>query len=86
MTVQVPLTWYKGYSINEIDNNGNILNKMYTYSSEYRGRLAFDGLKGNHRYEVKYVGTKAQKISCVVTGLSVIAIIIYELKRKKNEI
>lgn len=82
--IQLPLSWYKGYHVKEIDENGKVIQELETFSSFHRSRLTFHALKGKHTYISKYTGTIIQKASLALNIFSVIGIYLYERRRKKK--
>lgn len=82
--IQLPLSWYKGYHVKEIDKDGNVIQEFETYSSFHRSRLTFNALKGKHTYTSKYENTIIQKASLALNILSIIVVSIYEIKKRKK--
>lgn len=81
-TIMVPLTYYKGYSIYAIDDNGNKQSLKYKMVYQYK-QVAFETLVGKYTYSVHYDGTKIQNISLLISTLSFLSLsVFYILKRR----
>jgi hypothetical protein len=78
----LPITYYKGYQIYLLDNNGNQIEHMYTFGDEYLQVVTFsikDYTQGT--FELVYRPTKIQIISLI---LSIFSLIITILILKKH--
>ena len=79
--VLIPMTWYKGYRIRELDENWVTVKYPYISQHTYSGRIQLKAEAGTHTYVIEYAGTKIQKISAAISVLS-LAVLLYVLIRK----
>lgn len=82
--VYMPLSWYKGYYYQELDESNQIILEKECFPNEYNKRVGMKVEKGNHTYKVYYKGTIIQKISVLLSSLSFFFILYYKVIRKKN--
>lgn len=81
--VYMPLSWYKGYYVQELDDNGNVLSENECFYNEYNKRVGFTVDKGKHIYRVYYKGTIVQKASYVISFFA-FAYLLYAIYKKKQ--
>lgn len=79
--LDMPLSWYKGYYYQELDD-GNILYTKECGYNEYSKRVEIDALSGHHNYKVYYKGTTIQKICLGVSVISLVWTVYYACKNK----
>lgn len=85
-SVVLPVTWYRGYSAYEIDNNGNVIKEIEVGIERLSSRVMIVAESGEHTYTIKYTGTKIQKASTYLSLTSFIIISVYCLyKHLKNK-
>ena len=80
--IYLPLSWYKGYYYQEINENGDIVFEKECTYNEYSKRVGMLMEDGEHHYKVYYKGTSVQHISLYISIFTWIMLIIYELNRK----
>lgn len=84
-TLMIPLIYYKGYSAYYYDGNDKIKIPL-VWLNKYK-QVAFNTVKGNHRYIVHYDGTIIQKVSLVVSLASLLFVLyLKHIKLKYNKI
>ena len=71
----LPLSYYKGYKAYELIDDKYIPIDI-TYSPVYKTVLIF-GKEGEHTYKVLYEGTVVQNTTLIVSGVSLLGLIIY---------
>ncbi len=81
--IYMPLSYYKGYYYQELDDNGNILYEKECTYDEYTKRVGIYMDEGIHNYRVYYKGTAIQHITLFVSLFSFIAFVFCEIKKKK---
>ena len=78
----LPLSYYKGYKAYELISEEY---KAVNISSDEKYKLIeLDSSKGLHTYKVTYEGTFVQKITLVISSLSIIVIFAYGILKKIN--
>lgn len=80
--IYMPLSWYKGYYYQELDNSGDaILEKECVYN-EYTKRVGLYMSKGSRMYRVYYKGTVIQKVSLAFSTVSfgLLCFVVYKRK------
>lgn len=80
----LPLSWYKGYYYQELDDNGNVLNEKECGYQEYSKRVEMHKEEGKHTYRVYYKGTIIQKISLASTSITALCLVVYLIKKKNK--
>lgn len=80
----MPLSWYKGYYYQELDDKDNVLLEGKCGYSEYTKRVEVSVKEGMHTYKVYYKGTAIQKISLLVSIVCFVLLIIYTIKNTRN--
>ena len=75
--IMLPVTWYKGYAIYEIDEDYNYLKQLSVWSNELTNQLSMEAEAGHHHYVVFYQGTRIQKYSMIITTFTAFAILLY---------
>ena len=78
--IYMPLSYYKGYYYQELDDNGNVLYEKECISNIYSKRVGMFMDEGIHNYSVYYKGTVVQHVTFFVSLLSFIAFIFYKSK------
>ncbi len=86
--IYMPLSYYKGYYYQEIDDDGNILYEKECIPNLYSKRVGMYMEEGTHNYKVYYKGTAVEHVSLFVSLLTFMAFAYYEFKvlfkRKTN--
>ena len=80
----LPLSYYKGYKAYELIDDKYIPIDI-TYSPVYKTVLIF-GKEGEHTYKVLYEGTVVQNTTLIVSGVSLLGLIIYGVYKRKNKL
>ncbi len=83
--IYMPLSWYKGYYYQELDNSGNVLYEKECTYDIYTKRVGMYMEEGEHNYKVFYKGTIVQKLTLVVSLTSTTVLIFKLLQYKKNK-
>lgn len=83
--IMLPVTWYKGYAVYEVDEEYNYLQQMSVWSNEITNQLSMQAEQGHHHYVVFYQGTRIQKYSCYMSIFTVLFVIIYTLFGKYKQ-
>ncbi len=78
--IYMPLSYYKGYYYQELDDNGDVLYEKECISNIYSKRVGMYMEDGVHNYRVYYKGTVVQHVTFFVSLLSFIAFISYKSK------
>lgn len=76
--VYMPLSFYKGYYYQELDENNEVIFEKECFANEYSKRVGIDITSGNHKYKVYYKGTLIQKISLLIS-ISTIFVLLYKI-------
>lgn len=84
--IYLPLSWYKGYYYQEINENGDIVFEKECTYNEYSRRVGMFMENGDHHYKVYYKGTSVQHVSLYISIFAWVALIIYELNRKTSKV
>ena len=71
----LPLSYYKGYKAYELIDNQWVMTNI-SYSPVFK-EILIDSKAGTHIYKVLYKGTAVQKISLIVSAVTLITLIIY---------
>ena len=79
--IMLPLTYYKGYRIYLINEDGSKTRLEYEDIGRYK-QLAFRCKSGSHVYECNYEGTMIQKTSFIISAITAAALAVYLMKRK----
>ena len=82
--IYMPLSWYKGYYYQELDDNGNVILENECVYNEYTKRVGLYMTEGSHLYKVYYKKTVIQKISFTISMVSFGFLCIVTNKRKIN--
>lgn len=82
INLYMPLSWYKGYYYQELDDNGSALYTKECGYSTYTKRVEVPVESGNHTYKVFYKGTIIKKVSLLISVVTVIYMCFYIKKRK----
>lgn len=85
----LPLTYYKGYQVSVIDQNGKILENLAVYPDGEEFLVTFNpGSRTSETYfQISYKGTKIQTLSKLVSiGTLVILLGAWILKRKRGKL
>ena len=82
--IYMPLSWYKGYYYQELDNEGNILYEKECTYNEYTKRVGIYMEEGEHIYKVYYKGTIVQKVSLFISLVSFVVMVWILLRYKRN--
>lgn len=82
--IYMPLSWYKGYYYQELDDNGNVILENECVYNEYTKRVGLYMTEGSHLYKVYYRKTVIQKISFIISMVSFGFLCIVTNKRKIN--
>lgn len=80
--IYLPLSWYKGYYYQEINENGDVVFEKECTYNEFSRHVGMFMEDSEHHYKVYYKGTRAQHISLCISIFTWIMLIIYELNRK----
>ena len=80
----LPLSYYKGYRAYELID-GAWVHKGITYSPLTR-EVLIEAEVGEHTYRVLYEGTFVQKVTLVISTLSVIGVVTYGVFKRKNKV
>ena len=78
--IYMPLSYYKGYYYQELDNNGNVLYEKECVFNEYSKRVGIYMDEGVHNYKVYYKGTTIQHVTLFVSLLAFIVFGVYEFR------
>lgn len=81
-TLLIPLTYYKGYQAYELVN-GKWELIDFVCDDTYK-QISFVSNKGEHTYKIEYNSTLIQNVSLIISSISLICLIIYMVKNKKN--
>lgn len=81
--IYMPLSWYKGYYYQELDDDGNVISENECVYNEYTKRVGLYMTKGNHLYKVYYKKTAIQKISMTISIVSFGFLCFVTSRRKK---
>ena len=79
----IPVTWYLGYEA-ELEENGSYRSIPIT-QEEYTGVIVIPIYSGSHTYRIRYVGTRIQKYSLLVSFVSLLILGGYLLIKKARE-
>ena len=79
--IMLPLTYYKGYRIYLINEDGSKTRLEYEDIGRYK-QLAFRCKSGSHVYECNYEGTMIQKTSFIISAITAAALAVYLMKHK----
>ena len=82
--IYLPISWYKGYYYQEINDDGDVIFEKECTYNEYSKRVGMFMEKGKHNYKVYYKGTTIQHISLFVSIFTWIIVDIYEIKKVLN--
>ena len=86
--IYMPLSYYKGYFYQEVDDEGNILYEKECIFDIYTKRVGMYMEEGTHNYRVYYKGTTIQHLTLFISLFSFIAFVFCEskqlFKRKKS--
>lgn len=80
----LPLSYYKGYKAYELIDDKYIPVDI-TYSPVYKTILIF-GKEGEHTYKVLYEGTVVQNTTLIMSSVSLLGLIIYDVYKRKNKL
>ena len=80
-TLMVPLIYYKGYSAYYYEGV-NKINIPLVWTETYK-QVAFNTIKGKHRYIVHYDGTLIQKVSLGISFVTLIGVIVIIIRKRK---
>lgn len=80
----LPISYYKGYS-SYILENGTWVKNDISYDEETK-RLVVYAKEGSQTYKVVYTGTTIQKVSLIVSFVSIIGTTVIVIKNKKEEL
>ena len=75
--IYMPLSWYKGYYCQELDEDGNVLYEKECTYNEYTKRVGMYMEEGTHTYKVYYKGTVTQKVSLLISIIGFCATLIF---------
>lgn len=78
----LPISYYKGYKAYELIDN-NWVEVELGYSNEYK-LLTLNSSEGNHTYKIRYAGTLVQHVSLIISALSLVGLVFYEIKGKND--
>ena len=81
----IPVTWYLGYQAELMDNGTPQI--LPISQDEYTGRIVIPVYTGNHTYRVHYRGTTVQKLSLLISLVTVMILLgylIYKNARRDN--
>ncbi len=82
MELILPLSWYKGYGTYELVDD-NWVEIGCTYDTVFK-EVLINANEGSHTYKVTYKGTKLQYISLGISAVSLVALVIYSIKRRNK--
>lgn len=82
LTLLVPFTYYKGYQTFELIE-GNWVKIETTYSNDYK-QITINSTKGEHTYQVAYVGTSIQYMSLKISIGTFLLLIIYSIFNSRH--
>ena len=80
--LMVPLTWYKGYTVKIIDEQGKEYINNTVKDVNY-DLVKFKTMRGNNHYIIDYTGTLTQTISLLVSLIVIIASILTLCRSKR---
>lgn len=80
--IYMPLSWYKGYYYQELDDNGDVILENECVYNEYTKRVGLYMSEGNRMYRVYYKGTMIQKVSLPISTVSFVLLCFVVYKRK----
>ena len=83
-TINLPLTYYKGYYAEEIDINHKHIKEIEVNEHEYYKLVSIDIEEGKHIYHVYYKGTIIQKITFIISLLTFIIILLNIIRRRRD--
>lgn len=80
--IYMPLSWYKGYYYQELDDNGDVILENECVYNEYTKRVGLYMMEGNRMYRVYYKGTVIQKVSLAISTISfgLLCFVVYKRK------
>lgn len=76
----LPISYYKGYKANEVSEDGKVIKSVIVSSDEYRKLVTINAEKGTHIYHVYYAGTKIQRISLLISCISLLVVFVILFK------
>ena len=80
--IYMPLSWYKGYYYQELDDNGDVILENECVYNEYTKRVGLYMSEGSRMYRVYYKGTMIQKVSLPISTVSFVLLCFVVYKRK----
>lgn len=83
ISLLIPLTFYKGYAAYELIDDKWVITD-YTNNYLYR-ELQINSNAGKHTYKVTYVGTTVQKVSLIISTVSLLILCIYYFKKQNKD-
>lgn len=80
--IYMPLSWYKGYYYQELDDNGDVILENECVYNEYTKRVGLYMSEGSRMYRVYYKGTVIQKVSLAFSTVSfgLLCFVVYKRK------
>ncbi len=79
----LPLSWYLGYEAERLENDA--YTPIPITQEEYTGRIVIPVLSGDHTYRIRYVGTRVQKYSLLLSFVALLIFGGYLLVKKARE-
>lgn len=80
-TFMIPLSYYKGYSTYEIQDNSSI--KLETTHSDKYKQITIESDAGSHHYLVRYDGTLIQKSTLVISTIALLGLVVFKIRHLK---
>lgn len=80
--IYMPLSWYKGYYYQELDDNGDVILENECVYNKYTKRVGLYMMEGNRMYRVFYKGTVIQKVNLAISTISfgLLCFVVYKRK------